>query len=162
TPAGVLGLMMREGTRLGAIGLAIGLVGAFGVARAMGRVLYGLSPGDPGTVVLVPLTLAGRRPPPTHVPAAPAGGRGSRVGARRCAASEARDSGNPTRHTQRTASWQPIYGRRSRRNSGKRRTIVNRRATSIAGRRRRPAPPARTPPSMSPSWASVTWARSSR
>ena len=57
TPAGVLRLMMGEGARLGVIGLGIGLVGAVGVARAMGGLLYGLSPGDPVTFVLVPLTL---------------------------------------------------------------------------------------------------------
>ena len=57
TPVGVLRLMMGEGARLGAIGLGIGLVGAFGVARAMGGLLYGLSPADPVTFVLVPLTL---------------------------------------------------------------------------------------------------------
>jgi ABC-type antimicrobial peptide transport system permease subunit len=49
--------MMREGARLGAIGLGIGLVGAFGVARAMGGLLFGLSPGDPVTFVAVPVTL---------------------------------------------------------------------------------------------------------
>jgi predicted permease len=57
TPAGILRLMMREGARLGAIGLGIGLVGAFGVARAMGGLLFGLSPGDPVTFVAVPVTL---------------------------------------------------------------------------------------------------------
>jgi predicted permease len=57
TPAGVLRLMMREGARLGAIGLVIGLLGAAGLARAMGALLYGLSPGDPVTFVLVPLAL---------------------------------------------------------------------------------------------------------
>jgi ABC-type antimicrobial peptide transport system permease subunit len=49
--------MMREGARLGAIGLGIGLVGAFGVARAMGGLLYGLSPGDPVTFLVVPVML---------------------------------------------------------------------------------------------------------
>ncbi len=57
TPAGVLRLMMGEGARLGAIGLGFGLVGAAGVARAMAGLLVGLSPGDPVTFVLVPLTL---------------------------------------------------------------------------------------------------------
>jgi ABC-type lipoprotein release transport system permease subunit len=57
TPAGVLRLMMEEGARLGAIGLGLGLIGAFAVTRAMGGLLYGLSPGDPVTFVLVPLTL---------------------------------------------------------------------------------------------------------
>jgi ABC-type antimicrobial peptide transport system permease subunit len=49
--------MMAEGARLGAIGLGIGLVGAFGAARAMGGLLYGLSPWDPVTFVAVPVTL---------------------------------------------------------------------------------------------------------
>ena len=57
TPAGILALMMREGARLGAIGLGLGLVGGVGVSRALGGLLYGLSPGDPLTFVLVPLTL---------------------------------------------------------------------------------------------------------
>jgi predicted permease len=57
TPSGILRLMMGEGARLGAVGLGIGLVGALGVARAMGGLLYGLSPGDPVTFVLVPLIL---------------------------------------------------------------------------------------------------------
>jgi predicted permease len=57
TPSGILRLMMGEGARLGAIGLGIGLVGAFGVARAMGGLLYGLSSGDPVTFVVVPVTL---------------------------------------------------------------------------------------------------------
>jgi putative ABC transport system permease protein len=69
TPAGVLKLMMREGARLGAIGLGIGLVGAVGVARAMGGLLYGLSPGDPVTFVLVPLTLGVVVLLATYVPA---------------------------------------------------------------------------------------------
>jgi len=57
TPSGILRLMMREGARLGAVGLGIGLVGAVGVARAMGGLLYGLSPGDPVTFLAVPLLL---------------------------------------------------------------------------------------------------------
>jgi ABC-type antimicrobial peptide transport system permease subunit len=57
TPSGILGLVMGDGARLGAIGLGIGLVGAIGVARAMGGLLYGLSPADPVTFVLVPLVL---------------------------------------------------------------------------------------------------------
>jgi predicted permease len=57
TPSGILRLMMEEGARLGVIGLGIGLLGAFAVARAMGGLLYGLSPGDPVTFVVVPLML---------------------------------------------------------------------------------------------------------
>jgi putative ABC transport system permease protein len=57
TPSGILGLMMRDGARLGAVGLGLGLLGAVGVARAMGGLLYGLSPRDPVTFVAVPLAL---------------------------------------------------------------------------------------------------------
>lgn len=58
TPAGVLRFIMGGGARLGAWGLAIGLVCAVGVARLMEGLLYGLSPSDPVTFALVPLTLA--------------------------------------------------------------------------------------------------------
>ena len=48
---------MGEGARLGAIGLGIGLVGALGLTQVMAGLLYGLSPRDPVTFVIVPLTL---------------------------------------------------------------------------------------------------------
>lgn len=38
--------------------LALGLIGAFAVARAMGGLLFGLSPSDPITFIGVPLVLA--------------------------------------------------------------------------------------------------------
>jgi putative ABC transport system permease protein len=43
---------------LGALGLLIGLLAAFVVARLMAGLLYGLSPSDPITFALAPLTLA--------------------------------------------------------------------------------------------------------
>ena len=58
TPSGVLRFIMWGGARLGAWGLAIGLAGAAGVAKSMGSLLFGLSPGDPVTFALVPLVLA--------------------------------------------------------------------------------------------------------
>jgi putative ABC transport system permease protein len=58
TPAGVLAFIMRGGARLGALGLLIGFVCAFGVARLLSGLLYGLSPSDPVTFVLAPLALA--------------------------------------------------------------------------------------------------------
>jgi len=58
TPAGVLRFIMSGGARLGAWGLAIGLVCAFGVARLMEGLLYGLSPSDPVTFAIAPLALA--------------------------------------------------------------------------------------------------------
>ncbi len=58
TPMGVLRLVMGSGARLGAWGLGVGLAGAFFMAKAMGSLLYGLSPADPLTFALVPITLA--------------------------------------------------------------------------------------------------------
>ncbi len=58
TPGGVLRFVMRGGGRLAALGLAIGLVAAAGVARTMAGLLFGLSPSDPLTYVVVPLVLA--------------------------------------------------------------------------------------------------------
>jgi putative ABC transport system permease protein len=57
TPGDVLLLVMREGARLSAIGVGIGLLAAVGVARAMESLLYGLSPNDPVTFLLVPVML---------------------------------------------------------------------------------------------------------
>jgi hypothetical protein len=69
TPAGILRFVMGQGARLGAIGLGIGLVAAFGVARAMAGLLYGLSPSDPVTFALVPLTLGAVVLLATYLPA---------------------------------------------------------------------------------------------
>jgi predicted permease len=69
TPGGVLRLVMGDGARLGVVGLGLGLAGAIGVARAMGRLLYGLSPGDPVTFVVVPLTLGAVVVLATYLPA---------------------------------------------------------------------------------------------
>jgi putative ABC transport system permease protein len=57
TPGGIVAHLMRSGARLGLIGLAIGLVGAFGVSRSMAGLLFGLSPNDPVTFTIVPLAL---------------------------------------------------------------------------------------------------------
>lgn len=50
--------VMQGGARLGAIGFAVGLAGAIGVAMAMRSLLVGLSPADPVTFVVVPALLA--------------------------------------------------------------------------------------------------------
>jgi len=69
TPRGIVRLLMREGARLGVIGLGIGLLGALGAARLLAGLLYGLSPRDPATFVLVPLTLAAVVLVATYLPA---------------------------------------------------------------------------------------------
>jgi putative ABC transport system permease protein len=69
TPADVMRFVMRGGARLGLIGLGLGLAGAALVARLMASVLYGLSPADPITFVLVPSTLAILVLVATYIPA---------------------------------------------------------------------------------------------
>jgi putative ABC transport system permease protein len=69
TPSDVMWLVMRGGARLGLVGLAIGLGGSVVVARLMSALLYGMSPADPFTFVLVPLTLAVVVLVATYIPA---------------------------------------------------------------------------------------------
>jgi len=53
----VLGLVLGQGARLAAVGIAIGLVAAFGVTRLMASLLFGVAPRDPLTFFGVPLLL---------------------------------------------------------------------------------------------------------
>jgi predicted permease len=54
TPRDVLAHLMRDGARLGLIGLAIGVAGGLALGRTMAGVLLGLSPADPITFIVVP------------------------------------------------------------------------------------------------------------
>jgi predicted permease len=54
----VLKLVMSQGLRLTAIGLAIGLCAAFGAARLLSPLLYGIGTNDPATMTAVALGLA--------------------------------------------------------------------------------------------------------
>ena len=47
--ADVLRMMLRHGLGLAAVGMSIGLVGALGVTRLVGGLLYGVRPTDPAT-----------------------------------------------------------------------------------------------------------------
>jgi putative ABC transport system permease protein len=58
TPTDVMRFVMRGGAKLGLAGLLVGLVGAAGMTRLMGSLLFGLSPADPMTFGIVPTTLA--------------------------------------------------------------------------------------------------------
>jgi len=53
TPASVLTLVLREGCRLAAIGILIGLAGALSASSLLGKLLYGVRPSDPLTFALV-------------------------------------------------------------------------------------------------------------
>ncbi len=50
-------LMLGQGLRLALLGLGLGLIGALGLGRAMGSVLYGVSPFDPLSLGVVALLL---------------------------------------------------------------------------------------------------------
>ncbi len=58
TPREVLAMVLREGLGLTGIGLAIGVVGALAVARAIASLLYETSASDPLTLAGVALVLA--------------------------------------------------------------------------------------------------------
>jgi predicted lysophospholipase L1 biosynthesis ABC-type transport system permease subunit len=45
--AAVLGLVVRQGAGLAVVGIAVGLLAAFGVGRVLGSLLYGVRPSDP-------------------------------------------------------------------------------------------------------------------
>jgi predicted permease len=56
-PGDVFRMLIREGVQLSAIGLVIGLAGAFLVGRIGSRLLYGVTPWDPWTFAGVALVL---------------------------------------------------------------------------------------------------------
>ncbi len=51
-------MILVNGMRLAGIGVVIGLASAFGLARVMANLLYGVSTRDPLVFVVVPLVLA--------------------------------------------------------------------------------------------------------
>lgn len=57
-PAAVVRLVVQEGARLVAVGLTLGFIVAWGVARLMAGMLHGIEPHDPPTFAAVPLVLA--------------------------------------------------------------------------------------------------------
>jgi predicted permease len=65
----VLGIVVGNGLRLAAVGVAIGLLGALALTRSMQGVLYGVTPYDPLTFAAVAFTLVGVAALATLVPA---------------------------------------------------------------------------------------------
>jgi putative ABC transport system permease protein len=53
----VLRLVIEDGIRLTAIGVILGLAGAFAVARVLKSMFYGVSPTDPLTFIVIALLL---------------------------------------------------------------------------------------------------------
>jgi putative ABC transport system permease protein len=54
----VLGQIMKQGFLLTAIGIVIGLAGAFSLNRLLATLLFGVAPGDTPTAVAVVATMA--------------------------------------------------------------------------------------------------------
>jgi putative ABC transport system permease protein len=59
TSGGIARLVVGEGFRFVGIGVAAGVAASLATTRFLGRLLYGLSPGDPVTLLLVAGVLAG-------------------------------------------------------------------------------------------------------
>ena len=57
TPGSLLGLVLGDGLRLVAVGVALGLTGAFLLARFLETQLFGVTAHDPGTFIAVPVLL---------------------------------------------------------------------------------------------------------
>jgi predicted permease len=65
----VLRLVVGQGMVLTLVGIGIGLAGAFAATRVLSSLLYGISPTDPSTFVLVPLALAAVALAASYIPA---------------------------------------------------------------------------------------------
>ncbi len=64
-----LGLVLKDGMALTAVGLTIGLLGALGLTRVLSGLLFGVSPRDPWTLLLVSGILAAVAAAACYIPA---------------------------------------------------------------------------------------------
>jgi len=53
----ILALVLGQGLRLSALGIAVGLLGSMGMSRVLGALLFQVSPTDPVTLAVVSLLL---------------------------------------------------------------------------------------------------------
>src|SRR5205085_1370032 len=65
----VLRLVVGEGMALALIGVAVGLIAALALTRLMSSLLFGVSPTDPATFVVIALLLTGVALVASYVPA---------------------------------------------------------------------------------------------
>jgi len=65
----VLGMVMREGVRLAAVAIAIGLVASFALSRMMASLLFGVVAENPLLLLALPLPLAAAALVATYLPA---------------------------------------------------------------------------------------------
>jgi predicted permease len=68
-PAQVLQLFLSQGLRMVLIGILAGTAASFALMRLMTKLLYGVSPGDPRTLMAVGLTLAAVASGAIYIPA---------------------------------------------------------------------------------------------
>ncbi len=68
-PGDILGLVLRQGMKLAAIGIVAGLAGAFALTRVMASLLFGVSTMDAATFSAVPVLLAAVAFAATVIPA---------------------------------------------------------------------------------------------
>jgi putative ABC transport system permease protein len=68
-PRELLGLVVRQGLRLAALGIAIGIAAALALSRVLSYLLYGVSPGDPATYAAIVLGVGGLAFLASYVPA---------------------------------------------------------------------------------------------
>jgi ABC-type antimicrobial peptide transport system permease subunit len=68
-PGNVLGLIVGQGARLAAVGVALGLAGAVALTRLLAALLYGVTPTDAVTLAVVVVVLAGTAIVASYLPA---------------------------------------------------------------------------------------------
>ena len=68
-PSAILGLMLGQGARLAAAGVAVGLAGAFALSRFLSALLFGVSAQDPMTLATVSVLLLAVALAATAIPA---------------------------------------------------------------------------------------------
>jgi ABC-type antimicrobial peptide transport system permease subunit len=69
SPGSLRTLIVREGIRLTAAGLAIGLAGMFGATRLLSWMLFGVNAFDPLTITVVAVVLTGVAGLASYMPA---------------------------------------------------------------------------------------------
>lgn len=68
-PANVLRLIIAQGLTLSIVGISIGVAGALAVTRLLSSLLYGISPTDPETLIIVGVVLVAASLLASYVPA---------------------------------------------------------------------------------------------
>ncbi|MGH9900068.1 MAG: FtsX-like permease family protein, partial [Pyrinomonadaceae bacterium] len=68
-PRDIFRMVIGQGMMLAMVGVAIGLVGAFGLTRLMTTMLFGVAPTDPATFAVIATLLTGVTLVACYIPA---------------------------------------------------------------------------------------------